>query len=48
LAEVGASQPIDITDLTDSVKLILGLAMTVGRLETLALLVLILPVRGRS
>jgi trk system potassium uptake protein TrkH len=48
LAEVGAAQPIGFIGLSDSVKLILGLAMTVGRLETLALLALVLPVRGRS
>ena len=34
--------------LSDSVKAILGLAMIVGRLETLALLALILPGRNRS
>lgn len=47
LAELGAAQPIAYQDLTDPVKIILGLAMVVGRLETLALLALILPGRGR-
>jgi trk system potassium uptake protein TrkH len=47
LAEVGAPQPIGYGALTDPVKLILGIAMVVGRLETLALLALILPGKGR-
>ncbi|HLQ19459.1 MAG TPA: potassium transporter TrkG [Tabrizicola sp.] len=47
LAELGAAQPIAYQHLTDPVKIILGLAMVVGRLETLALLALILPQRGR-
>ncbi len=47
LAEIGTPQPILYGDLTDPVKLILGAAMVVGRLETLALLALILPGRGR-
>lgn len=47
LAELGAAQPIAYQDLGDPVKVILGLAMVVGRLETLALLALILPGRGR-
>ncbi|WP_238382684.1 TrkH family potassium uptake protein [Tabrizicola thermarum] len=48
LAEVGAPQPIAYAILSDPVKLILGVAMVVGRLETLALLALILPGnRGR-
>jgi trk system potassium uptake protein len=47
LAEIGTPQPILYGDLTDLVKLILGAAMVVGRLETLALLALILPGRGR-
>ncbi|AZL60978.1 TrkH family potassium uptake protein [Tabrizicola piscis] len=47
LADFGASLPIAYGDLTPSVKLALGLAMIVGRLETLALLALILPARGR-
>jgi trk system potassium uptake protein len=47
LAEIGAPQPILYGALADPVKLILGAAMVVGRLETLALLALILPGRGR-
>ena len=47
LAEIGAPQPILHGDLADPVKLVLGAAMVVGRLETLALLALILPGRGR-
>lgn len=47
LAELGAAQPIAYQDLSDPVKIILGVAMVVGRLETLALLALILPSRGR-
>jgi trk system potassium uptake protein TrkH len=47
LAEIGAPDPILYADLSSPVKLILGLAMVVGRLETLALLALILPGRGR-
>jgi trk system potassium uptake protein len=47
LAELGAAQPILYAGLSDPVKLILGLAMVVGRLETLALLALVLPGRGR-
>jgi trk system potassium uptake protein len=47
LAEIGAPQPILYDTLTDQVKLILGAAMVVGRLETLALLALVLPGRGR-
>ncbi|MES2540026.1 MAG: potassium transporter TrkG, partial [Pseudomonadota bacterium] len=48
LAELGAAQPIAYQDLSDPVKIILGLAMVVGRLETLALLALVLQGRGRS
>ncbi len=48
LAELGAAQPIAYQDLTDPVKIILGVSMVVGRLETLALLALILPGRGRT
>ncbi|MFN3576445.1 MAG: potassium transporter TrkG, partial [Tabrizicola sp.] len=48
LAEIGAAEPIAYATLSDPVKLILGLAMVVGRLETLALLALILPGAGRS
>jgi trk system potassium uptake protein len=47
LAEIGAPQPILYSDLTEPVKLILGATMVVGRLETLALLALVLPGRGR-
>jgi trk system potassium uptake protein len=47
LAEIGAPAPISYIDLSDNVKLILGLAMIVGRLETLALLALVLPGRGQ-
>jgi trk system potassium uptake protein len=47
LAEIGAAEPISYATLSGPVKLILGLAMIVGRLETLALLALILPGRGR-
>ena len=43
LAEIGAAQPISYATLSDPVKLILGFAMVLGRLETLALLALILP-----
>ena len=42
-----APQPILYGTLADPVKLILGVAMVVGRLETLALLALIHPGRGR-
>lgn len=47
LAEIGAPQPILYAALSDPVKIILGVAMVVGRLETLALLALILPGRRR-
>ena len=47
LAELGSAQPILYGDLSAAVKVILGTAMVVGRLETLALLALILPGRGR-
>ena len=47
LAQIAAPQPIDYATLSDPVKLILGVAMVVGRLETLALLALILPGQGR-
>lgn len=47
LASLGAPQPIAYGDLSDTVKAVLCLAMIVGRLETLALLALILPDRGR-
>jgi trk system potassium uptake protein TrkH len=48
LAEVGAAEPIAYEGLAASVKAILGLAMIVGRLETLALLALMLPGRNRG
>lgn len=47
LAEIGGPQPIAYGALSDPVKLILGIAMVVGRLETLAILALILPGKGR-
>jgi trk system potassium uptake protein TrkH len=47
LAELGGAEPISYADLSTNVKAILGLAMIVGRLETLALLALILPGRSR-
>lgn len=47
LADLAAAEPILYAELSDPVKGILGLAMVVGRLETLALLALILPGRGR-
>lgn len=47
LAELGTTQPILYGDLSGPVKIILGVAMVVGRLETLALLALILPGRNR-
>jgi trk system potassium uptake protein TrkH len=47
LADLGAADPILYGELSSPVKVILGLAMVVGRLETLALLALILPGRGR-
>lgn len=48
LADMATSQPISWAGLSDSVKVVLGLAMIVGRLETLALLAFILQLRGRS
>lgn len=47
LADLGAAQPILYGDLSSPVKIILGIAMVVGRLETLALLALVLPGRSR-
>lgn len=47
LADIGAAQPIPYGDMILPVKVILGLAMILGRLETLALLALILPGRNR-
>jgi trk system potassium uptake protein len=46
LADLGATDPILYGDLSNPVKVILGIAMVVGRLETLALLALVLPGRG--
>jgi trk system potassium uptake protein TrkH len=43
LADLGAIDPIQHGGLGDPVKVVLGAAMAVGRLETLALLALILP-----
>ena len=48
LAALGGADPMIYADLGDWVKAILGLAMIVGRLETLALLVLFLPRRGQG
>jgi trk system potassium uptake protein TrkH len=48
LADLGAAQPILYADLSQAVKAVLGLAMIVGRLETLALLVLVMPQRWRG
>jgi trk system potassium uptake protein len=47
LADIGSGAPIPYIFLTTPVKLVLGIAMAVGRLETLALLALILPGGGR-
>lgn len=47
LADLGAAEPILYGDLSAPVKVVLGIAMVVGRLETLALLALIQPGRGR-
>lgn len=47
LADLGAAEPIAYQDLSGPVKLVLGLAMVVGRLETLALLVVVMPDRVR-
>jgi trk system potassium uptake protein TrkH len=47
LADMGAAEPILYAGLSAPVKVILGIAMVVGRLETLALLALVLPGRGR-
>jgi trk system potassium uptake protein TrkH len=48
LAEVGSSAPVAYEGLSTGVKAVLGLAMIVGRLETLALLALLLPGSSRS
>ena len=47
LADLGAAHPIAYGDLSAPVKVVLGLAMVVGRLETLALLALVMPGRNR-
>ena len=47
LADLGAPEPIIYSTLASPVKLALGLAMILGRLETLALLACVLPARGR-
>jgi trk system potassium uptake protein TrkH len=47
LADLGSIDPILHGALGDPVKVVLGFAMAVGRLETLALLALILPGGGR-
>jgi trk system potassium uptake protein TrkH len=46
LAALGGTDPVAYADLSQSVKAVLGVAMIVGRLETLALLALVLPGRG--
>ncbi|MEM8555243.1 MAG: potassium transporter TrkG [Pseudomonadota bacterium] len=43
LVEVAAAEPMDIVGLSDPVKLILCCAMTLGRLETLAIIALLNP-----
>jgi len=43
LAEVATADPIPYEGLSDAVKLVLGAAMVVGRLETMALIALIAP-----
>jgi trk system potassium uptake protein TrkH len=48
LADIGAATPLAYADLSLGVKSVLGLAMIVGRLETLALLALVMPRRWRS
>ncbi len=47
LADVATVDPIPHAGLSDAVKLVLGGAMVVGRLETLALIALVAPGRGR-
>lgn len=47
LADLGAIDPISHGQLSDAVKFTLGIAMAVGRLETLAILALVLPGGGR-
>ena len=48
LADLGTAEPISYAALSDPVKLILGLAMIVGRLETLALFAFFLPLLRRD
>lgn len=48
LAEIAATAPIPYADLPTLVKITLGLAMIVGRLETLALFALVLPWARRN
>jgi len=48
VAELGAADPISYAALSDPVKLVLGLAMVVGRLETLALFAFLLPFLRRD
>lgn len=48
LADLALATPIAYADLGLAVKAILGLAMILGRLETLALLALVMPRRGRG
>ena len=43
LADVATLDPIPYAGLADPVKLVLGVAMVVGRLETLALIALLAP-----
>jgi len=47
LADLGAADPILYSDLISPVKLGLGLAMILGRVETFALLAFLMPGRGR-
>jgi trk system potassium uptake protein len=47
LADAATLDPIPHAGLSDAVKLVLGAAMVVGRLETLALIALLAPGRGR-
>ncbi len=47
LADVATADPIPYAGLSDAVKIVLGAAMVIGRLETLALIALVAPGRGR-
>lgn len=47
LAEVATLRPVPYAGLSDGVKVVLGVAMVIGRLETLALIALIAPGRWR-